>query len=102
MKIKKYSNDLLPEFLMDEAYIYDSPDEFALPEKAALKYLAWCKEQNILVDGFEVWKPTFPHCTIIVGAAYDGDIEFCISMIPKVIANLGPDIIFNIWTVHFR
>ena len=74
MSIKSYSNGPLPGFLSERAYF--SPQEFALPQTDALRYLQWCKEQGHVIYGWEVWLPTAPGPTPLMWSC-DGGFEKC-------------------------
>ena len=88
----------MPEFLSDQAYVSSSGREFALPADNAVQYLRWAQQHSVQVSGFEVWRPTVPGPTALPGLGCDGDAEACIAAIPKIVAEYGSDIVFNIWT----
>jgi hypothetical protein len=97
MSDTQFNNGLLPEFLRTRAYISSNGEEFALPPDAAIEYLQWMRQQGIETEFFEVWRPTVPGPTVC-GIAVHGDVDKCIEAVPKVIAEEGSDIVFNIWT----
>lgn len=93
-----YGNGPLPHFIAGRAYLTAGEREFALSPEDSLAYLRWCREQHINVTGFEIWGPTIPGPTVLVGAGAEGDIDLCESVIPQCIAEYGSDIVLNIWT----
>lgn len=92
--MKYFRNGPLPnKFTM----IFLMPDktEFALNKKDALKYLDWCKEQNIEVLGFDVWnisQATEP--IVIEKLAITGDAGCCIKEITE---SENDELAYNIW-----
>ena len=98
MPDSKFSNGVLPEFLSSRAYVSSSGREFALPADAAVEYLRWAQQHSVQVDGVEVWRPTVQGPTALPGLGCDGDAEACVAAIPKIVAEYGSDIVFNIWT----
>jgi hypothetical protein len=94
----KFNNAILPGFLSRRAYVSSSGQEFALPADAALDYLRWAQERGIEVLGVDAWRPTIPGPTALPGIGCDGGSQACIAAIPQIVAELGQDIVFNIWT----
>ena len=98
MQATTYGNGPLPHFLVSRAYLTAGEREFALSPDDSVAYLRWCREQHITVTGFEIWRPTIPGPTVVVGAGAEGDADLCESVIPQCIAEYGSDIVLNFWT----
>jgi hypothetical protein len=72
-----FQNGPLPDFLESVAYIPEPCLEFALYLPDALKYLDWCDQQGFRVRGYEVWVPTSPYPTVMIGVGADGNSDLC-------------------------
>lgn len=96
MSDAEYRNGPLPESLASQAYVTDSGHEFALHANAAIEYLQWAQTSGLKVHGFEVWQPTSPGPTPLVGIGCEGDAEMCIQAIPTITEAHGEFVVFNI------
>jgi len=97
MKNLKFADGPLPERFAADAYVASSGKEFALPPDTAIVYLHWAKQSGLVVTGFDVWIPTNPGPTPIVGVGCDGDADACLAKILHVLDDHGPQVVFNIW-----